>query len=41
VELTAGGGGVFNIEIDGVCRYAKRDTGRFPTDEEISDLLKL
>ena len=39
IELVAGGGGVFEIEVDGVLRYSKKALGRFPTDEEIDALV--
>ena len=35
VELIGGGGGVFNIDVDGHRTYCKSNTGRFPTDDEI------
>ena len=35
VELIEGGGGVFEITIDGVLRFSKKQLGRFPTDEEL------
>ena len=35
VELVPGVAGVFDITVDGVLRYSKKQTGRFPTDEEI------
>ena len=38
IDLVAGGGGVFEIEVDGVLRYSKKALGRFPTDEEIDAL---
>jgi predicted Rdx family selenoprotein len=28
-------GGVFEITVDGVLKYSKQATGRFPTDAEI------
>jgi predicted Rdx family selenoprotein len=28
-------GGVFEIAVDGVVKYSKQTTGRFPTDAEI------
>jgi predicted Rdx family selenoprotein len=39
VRLVEGGRGVFEIRIDGRVRYAKRGTGRFPTDAELDALL--
>ena len=38
VELIEGGGGVFEITVDGVLRFSKKQLGRFPTDEEIRAL---
>jgi len=35
VELVPGSGGVFEITVDGQLRFSKKQTGRFPTDEEI------
>ncbi len=39
VELVRGGGGVFDIDIDGARAFSKQETGRFPTDDEIRALL--
>ena len=35
VELVPGVGGVFEITVDGKLVFSKKQTGRFPTDEEI------
>lgn len=35
-ELVAGGGGVFEIEVDGDLKFSKRALGRFPTDDELN-----
>lgn len=35
VELVPGIAGVFEIEVDGRMAFSKKQTGRFPTDEEI------
>jgi selT/selW/selH-like putative selenoprotein len=35
VELVPGVAGVFDITVDGKLAYSKKQTGRFPTDEEI------
>jgi len=35
VELVPGVGGVFEITVDGQLKFSKKQTGRFPTDEEI------
>ena len=35
VELVPGTGGVFEITVDGQLRFSKKQTGRFPTDDEV------
>jgi len=35
VELVPGVGGVFEITVDGQLKYSKKQTGRFPTDDEV------
>jgi selenoprotein W-related protein len=35
VELVPGVGGVFEITVDGNLKFSKKQTGRFPTDEEV------
>jgi len=35
VELVPGSGGAFEITVDGQLKYSKKQTGRFPTDEEV------
>ena len=35
VELVPGVGGVFEITVDGRLKYSKKQTGRFPTDDEV------
>jgi len=35
VELVPGVGGVFEITVDGVLKFSKKQTGRFPTDDEV------
>jgi selT/selW/selH-like putative selenoprotein len=35
VELVPGVAGVFDITVDGQLRYSKKQTGRFPTDDEV------
>ena len=35
VELIPGVGGVFEITVDGQLKFSKKQTGRFPTDEEV------
>jgi selT/selW/selH-like putative selenoprotein len=38
VELVPGVGGVFEITVDGKLAFSKKQTGRFPTDDEIDAL---
>jgi predicted Rdx family selenoprotein len=38
VELRAGRSGQFDVTVDGVLKYTRTKTGRFPTDAEIEDL---
>ena len=38
-ELIAGGGGIFDIEVDGKMVFRKFDTGRFPNAGEAGDLV--
>ena len=40
VSLVKGGGGVFEISVDGVLRFSKKAAGRFPTDEEIDAVIR-
>jgi len=35
VELVPGVGGVFEITVDGQLKFSKKQTGRFPTDDEV------
>jgi selT/selW/selH-like putative selenoprotein len=35
VELVPGVGGVFEITVDGELKFSKKQTGRFPTDDEV------
>jgi selT/selW/selH-like putative selenoprotein len=35
VELVPGVGGVFEITVDGSLKFSKKQTGRFPTDDEV------
>ncbi len=39
-ELVRGGGGIFDVEVDGKLIYSKANEGRFPEDSEILDALK-
>jgi|TARA_B100001964_G_scaffold212259_1_gene248220 selT/selW/selH-like putative selenoprotein len=38
VDLVKSGGGVFEITIDGNLAFSKKRMGRFPNDEELTDL---
>jgi selT/selW/selH-like putative selenoprotein len=35
VQLVKGGGGVFEISVDGKLVFSKKKLGRFPTDAEV------
>ena len=35
VELVPGVAGIFDITVDGQLKYSKKQTGRFPTDDEV------
>ena len=39
VTLVRGGGGVFEITVDGRLAYSKKATGQFPTDDEVKACL--
>jgi selT/selW/selH-like putative selenoprotein len=39
VELIRGGGGVFEITVDGEPKFSKKAVGRFPTDQEVDAIL--
>lgn len=39
LELVPGGGGCFEIELDGERVYSKLATGAFPTEAAITDLV--
>ena len=34
-ELIEGGGGIFDVKLDGKLIYSKHETGQFPRDEEV------
>jgi predicted Rdx family selenoprotein len=38
IELQPGQSGQFDISIDGVLKYSRHRTGRFPSDDEIDRL---
>jgi predicted Rdx family selenoprotein len=39
VELKVGRSGQFDVTVDGALKYTRSKTGRFPTDDEIEDLV--
>ena len=39
VDLIEGGGGVFDVTVDGRQVYSKKDTGRFPEPGEVAKLI--
>ncbi len=39
-ELIKGGGGIFDVAVDGRPIYSKHESGRFPEDEEILSQLR-
>ncbi len=39
VELRTGKSGQFDVIVDGQLKYTRSRTGRFPTDDEIKDLM--
>jgi selT/selW/selH-like putative selenoprotein len=38
VELVEGGGGIFDITVDGRLAFSKKSTGRFPTEDDLRAL---
>ncbi len=38
IELQKSSGGVFEITVDGILVFSKKQLGRFPTDAEIDGL---
>ena len=38
-ELIAGGGGIFDVAVDGRLIYSKHETGRFPENQEVLEKL--
>ena len=38
-ELRPGKSGQFDVTVDGALKYTKSQTGRFPTDDEVEDLV--
>ncbi|TMJ29090.1 MAG: hypothetical protein E6G95_07440 [Alphaproteobacteria bacterium] len=39
IELRPGKSGQFDVTVDGALKYTRSKTGRFPTDDEIEDLM--
>jgi len=39
VELVEGGGGVFDVSVEGQLVYSKKQTGRFPEEGEVEKLI--
>ena len=39
IELRVGKSGQFDVTIDGALKYTRSKTGRFPTDDEVEDLV--
>ena len=40
IELRVGRSGQFDVTVDGQIRYTRSKTGRFPTDDEVEDLVE-
>jgi selT/selW/selH-like putative selenoprotein len=38
-EMIQGGGGIFDVKLEGELIYSKKKTGRFPTDQEVLDAI--
>jgi len=39
IELRIGKSGQFDVTVDGALKYTRTKTGRFPTDDEVEDLV--
>jgi predicted Rdx family selenoprotein len=39
IELRIGKSGQFDVTVDGALKYTRSKTGRFPTDDEVEDLV--
>ena len=39
-ELVPGGGGIFDVIVDGTMVYSKSETGRFPDAGEVTGLMR-
>ncbi|MAC49058.1 MAG: hypothetical protein CMO42_12410 [Verrucomicrobiales bacterium] len=40
VEIVEGSGGVFEVTFDGKLIYSKKETGEFPEEQDILNILK-
>jgi predicted Rdx family selenoprotein len=40
IELRVGNSGQFDVTVDGTLKYTRSKTGRFPTDDEVEDLVE-
>lgn len=40
VQLIPGGGGIFEVKVDGEIVYEKKSSGKFPEDGELTTILK-
>jgi predicted Rdx family selenoprotein len=40
IELRIGKSGQFDVTVDGALKYTRSKTGRFPTDDEVEDLVE-
>jgi selenoprotein W-related protein len=40
VELIPGTGGIFEVELNGSLIFSKEETGRFPQDNEVEEILE-
>ena len=40
IELRPGKSGQFDVTVDGAVKYTRSKTGRFPTDDEVEDLVE-
>lgn len=38
-ELIKGGGGIFDVKLDGQLIFSKHEQGRFPDNEEVIELI--
>lgn len=40
IELRIGRSGQFDVTVDGALKYTRSKTGRFPTDDEVEDMME-